>query len=82
MKVLGKFPLGNVMAENVVCLVTMGVLWWLLSGGAGPQWDVPQAIGAVPQAGDYDPVVFQDFYIKFGENGDAFVIADLPQGYE
>ena len=51
-------------------------------GGAGPQWDFPQAIGAVPQAGNYDPVVFQDFYIKFGEDGKTVVITELPHGYE
>ena len=27
MKVLGKFALGNVMAENAICLVWMGELW-------------------------------------------------------
>ena len=27
MKVLGKSTLGNVMAENVICLVRMGALW-------------------------------------------------------
>ena len=50
--------------------------------GAGFQWDVPQAIGAVAQVGDYYLVVFQDFYIKFGEDGDAVVIAELPYGDE
>ena len=50
--------------------------------GAGLQWDVPQAIGVVLQSGDYYPVVFQDFYIKFGEDGDAVVIIELSHGYE
>ena len=50
--------------------------------GGGPQWDVPQSIGAVLQAGDYYLVVLQDFYIKFGENGDAVVITELPNKYE
>ena len=58
MKVLGKFAIGDVMAENAVCLVRMGELWWLLGMGGGFQWDVPQAIGAVVQAGDYYLVVF------------------------
>ena len=53
-----------------------------MSGGGGPQWDVPQAIGAVPQAGDYYLVVFQYFYIKFGENGYVVLIAELLHGYE
>ena len=52
------------------------------SGGLGPQWDVPQAIGMVPKAGNYDLVVFQYFYIKFGEYGDAVVIAELSYGYK
>ena len=30
-------------------------------GGARPQWDVPQAIGSIPQAGNYDLVVLQYF---------------------
>ena len=51
-------------------------------GGAGPQWDVPQIIGAVLQAGNYDSVVFHDFHIKFDEDGDTVVIAELPCGYE
>ena len=42
--VLGKFALGHVMAENSVCSVRLGAIWWLLSGGAGLQWDVPHAI--------------------------------------
>ena len=50
--------------------------------GAGPQWDVPQVIGAFPQAVNYDPVVFQYFYIKFGEDGNAVVITELPHRYE
>ena len=81
-KVLGEFTIGNVMVENAFWLVQMGALWWLLSGGEGPQWDVPQDIGAVPQAGNYDPVLFQYFYIKFGEDGGADVIAELPHRYE
>ena len=81
MEVLGKFAFVTVLAEDSVCLVLVGALRWWLSGGAGPQWDVPQAIGAVPQAGDYDPVVFQYFHIKFGEDGDAVVIVELTHGY-
>ena len=54
----------------------------LLIAGAGIQWGIPQAIGAVLKAGNYDPVVFQAFYIKFCEDGDAVVIAELPHGYE
>ena len=54
----------------------------IVEWGAGPQWDVPQGIFAVLQADNYDPVVFQDFYIKFGEDGDAVVIAELPHGYK
>ena len=53
----------------------------MLSGSDRPQWDVPQNIGAVPQAGEY-LVVFQDFYIKFGENGNVVLIVELPHGYE
>ena len=48
---------------------------WLLGVGNGFQWDVPQSIGAVAQAGDYHLIVFQYFYVKFGEDGNAFVIA-------
>ena len=51
-------------------------------GGGVPQWDVPQAIGAVPQAGNYDPAVFQNFHIRFGEDGNAVIITELPHGYE
>ena len=54
----------------------------MFSGGTGPQWDAPQVIGVVLQAGNYDLVVFQDFYIKFGEDGDAVVIAELTHGDE
>ena len=50
--------------------------------GAGFQWDVPQSIGAVAQSGDYHLVVFQYFYIKFGEDGDAVVISELSHGDE
>ena len=82
MKLLGKFAFGNVLVVYAVCLIWVGVLWWLLGGGAGSKWDVAQAIGAVLRAGNYDPVVFQDFCIKFGEDGDAVVIAELPHGYE
>ena len=48
--------------------------------GDGFQWDVPQAIGAVAQAGDYYLVVFQDFFIKFGEGGDTVVTKEFPYG--
>ena len=54
----------------------------MLSRGAGPQWDVPQAIGAVVQVIDYYMVLFQVFYIKFGKDGITFVIAELPHGDE
>ena len=54
----------------------------MLRGDAGFQWDVPQDIGAVTQAGDYELVVFYDFYVKFGEDGDEVVITKLSHGYE
>ena len=50
--------------------------------GAGPQWDVLQAVGAISQAGNYDPVVFQDFHIIFGEDGNAVVITQSLREYE
>ena len=53
-----------------------------MSGGARPQWDVPQAIGSILQAGNYDLVVIQDSHVIFGEDGDAVVIAELTHGYE
>ena len=43
---------------------------------------VSQAIGAVAQSGGYYLVVFQDFYIKFGEHGNSAVITELPHGDE
>ena len=79
---MGKLAFGNVVEENVVCLVWMGALWCLLSEGAGTQWYVPQSIDAVSQAGNYDPVVFKNVYIKFGEDGDAAVISELPHEYK
>ena len=48
----------------------------------GLQWGVPQAIGAVTQAGDYYLVLFSYFHIKFGEDGDAVVIANFSRGDE
>ena len=57
-EVLGEFAFGGIMAENSVGLVRIGAFWWLLSGGAGLQWDVPQDIDPVKQDGDYDLVVF------------------------
>ena len=51
-------------------------------GGARNQWDVPQAIGPIPQAGNYDLVVFKDFHIIFGEDSNAVLVAYLTHGYE
>ena len=51
-------------------------------GGARPQWDVPQAIGPIPQAGNYDLVVLPYFHVIFGEDGDVVVVAELTHGYE
>ena len=82
MKVLGKFAFGNVLAEDAVCLVWMGAGWLLLSGGARSQWDVPQFIGPIPQAGNYDLVVLQYFHIIFGGDGNAIAIAELTHGYK
>ena len=59
-KILGKFPFYNILAEDAVCLVWVGEHWWLWSGGARAQWDVPQTIGPILQAGNYDLVVLQD----------------------
>ena len=53
-----------------------------MSRGAGLQWDVTQDIGAFTQAGDYYLVVFEAFYVKFGEDGDAAVITKLYHGDE
>ena len=53
-----------------------------MSGGAGFYWDIPQAVGAVTQGGDYDLVMFKKNYVKLGEDGDAVVIAKLSHGYE
>ena len=53
-----------------------------MSGGVGLQWYVPQAIGAVAQAGDYYLVVFQYFHVKFGEDDGTVVITKLSHGYE
>ena len=64
-KVLGKFALGGVMAENSVCLVRMGAPQWSLSGGVGLKSSVTQAIGAVTQAGDYDLVMFKKITSNF-----------------
>ena len=47
--------------------------------GDGFQWDVPQAIGTVAQAGDYYLVVFRDFYVK---DSGAVVITELSHGDE
>ena len=54
----------------------------IVGGWAGFQWDVPQEIGTFPQAVDYYLVVFQDFYIKFREDGNVVVIAELSHAYE
>ena len=55
----------------------------MLSGGASPQWDVPQAISPIPQAGNYDLVVIQDIHVIFGEDSDAIiVVTELTHGYE
>ena len=81
-KMLGKFAFGNVLAEDAVCLVWVGESWWLLSGGARSQWDVPQTIGLISQDGNYDLVVLQDVHVRFGEDGDAVVVAELTHGDE
>ena len=54
----------------------------MLSWGARTRWDVTQAIGSIPQAGNYDLVVLQDVHVMFGEDGDALVVADFTHGYE
>ena len=81
-KILGKFVFGNVLMEDSVCLVYVGDRWWLLSGGARDQWDVPQTIGLISQAGNYDLFVLQDVHVIFGEYGDAVVVTELIHGDE
>ena len=54
----------------------------MLSGGARPQWDVPQAIGMIQQAGNYDLVVLQDVHVIFGEDGNAVIVVELTHGDE
>ena len=54
----------------------------MLIGGALAQWDVPQAIGPILQAGNYDLVVLQDVHIRFGEDGNAVIVAELTHGDE
>ena len=51
-------------------------------GGAQSEWDVPQAICTIPQAGNYDLIVLQDVHVRFGEDGDAVVVAELTHGDE
>ena len=51
-------------------------------GGAQAQWDVPQAIGPIPQASNYDLVVLQDVHVIFGEDGNAVVVTELTHGDE
>ena len=81
--ILGKFAFGNVLAEDAVCLVRVGERWWLLSGGTRAQWDVPQTIGPISQAGSYYLVVLQYVHVIFGEDGDAVVVvAELTHGDE
>ena len=81
-KILGKFAFGNILAEDAVCLVWVGEHWWLWSGGARAQWDVPQVIGPIPRASNYDLVVLQDVHVRFGEYGDAVVVVELIHGDE
>ena len=52
------------------------------SGGERSQWDVPQAIGPILQAVNYDLVVIQDVHVRFGEDGDAVVVEYLTHGNE
>ena len=54
----------------------------IVEWGGRPQWDVPQAIGSISQAGNYDLVVLQDFHVIFGEDGDAAVVTELTHGDE
>ena len=54
----------------------------MLSGGARDQWDFPQTMGTILQAGNYDLVVLQDVHVIFGEDGDAVVVAEFTHGYE
>ena len=58
MEILGKFVLGGIIAENAHALVRIKVFCLLLSGRAGIQWDVTQAIDAVTQVSDYYLVMF------------------------
>ena len=51
-------------------------------GGERSQWDVPQAIGPILQAVNYDLVVIQDVHVRFGEDGDAVVVEYLTHGNE
>ena len=51
-------------------------------GGERAQWDVPQAIGPISQAGNYDLVLLQDIQVIFGEDGDALVVTELTHGDE
>ena len=53
-----------------------------MSGGALTPWDVTQAIGPIPQAGNYDLIMLQYFHVIFGEDGDVVIITDLTHGYE
>ena len=52
------------------------------SGGERAQWDVPQAIGPIPQAVNYNLVVLQDVHVRFGEDGDTVVHTELTHGDE
>ena len=52
------------------------------SGGSRAKWDVPQAIGPIPQAGNYDLVVLQYVHVRFGEDGDTVIFAELTHGDE
>ena len=81
-KILDQFAFGNFLEEDAVCLVWVRDRWILLSGGERDQWDVPQTIGTISQACNYDLVVLQDVHVIFGEDGDAVVVAELTHGDE
>ena len=51
-------------------------------GGERAQWDVPQTIGPILQAGNYELIVLQDVDVIFGEDGDVVIVAELTHGNE
>ena len=51
-------------------------------GGHGPIGMFHRPFFPIPQAGNYDLVVIQEFHVIFGEDGDAVVIIELTHGYE